>query len=192
MALPAQVCRQEISLLDALTGFRTGFRHLDGRVLSLACDAEVTQVREDLPAEALCMMCRADALSPRASSSALSLSSLSPSSALSLSSALSALKARRLASRPPGQPGQLRRIRGCGMPRPRGTGKGDLFLRMSVRFPRDPLAAEASRQLKQLLPRAANAGAARAPPPTPGERVYAMESVREEQEEAGAEAEFAF
>jgi len=126
------VCRQEISLLDALTGFRTGFRHLDGRVLSLACDAEVTQ------------------------------------------------------------PGQLRRIRGCGMPRPRGTGKGDLFLRMSVRFPRDPLAAEASRQLKQLLPRAANAGAARAPPPTPGERVYAMESVREEQEEAGAEAEFAF
>jgi len=123
------VCMHEVSLLEALTGFRTGFRHIDGSLLALSCETEVTQ------------------------------------------------------------PGQLRRIRGCGMPRLRGTGKGDLFLRMAVRFPRDPLAAEASKQLRQLLPRSATAASVRMPPPKPGERVHVMEAV---QEEDRADSEFAF
>ena len=79
------VCDFEVSLLEALTGFRTSMRHLDGQCVNLGCERQVTR------------------------------------------------------------PGQLRRVRGWGMPRRKAGGKGDLLLRFAVRFPSEPLAAEASR-----------------------------------------------
>jgi DnaJ-class molecular chaperone len=81
------LCGFEVTLLEALTGFRSSVRHLDGKTLNVACDDTVTR------------------------------------------------------------PGQLRRLRGWGMPRRKAAGKGDLLLRFAVRFPRDPLAGEASRYL---------------------------------------------
>ena len=126
----------EISLLEALTGFKTSFRHLDGRMLTLSCDGEVTR------------------------------------------------------------PGQLKRLRGYGMPRHRAGGKGDLFLRMAVMFPREPLTADASRSLQHVLPRRAGT----TPPLEPGAKVLRLERVEEEEaaglaaneDDSGAGAEWAF
>ena len=97
----------QVSLLEALAGFRQTFRHLSGDTLNLACEGMVTR------------------------------------------------------------PGELKRVRGCGMPRLRGVGKGDLYLRMAVRFPRAPLGTEATKTLRQLLPRTATASKRRAPPHAP-------------------------
>ena len=115
-------CAHELTLFEALTGFRSSLRHLDGRVLQMACDKQVTR------------------------------------------------------------PGQLRRLRGWGMPR-RGAGsKGDLFLRFSVRFPSQPLiGAEQTKLLQQLMPQTTS-GAAATPKSSAGARVYRLEDV----EEAGA------
>ena len=60
------------------------------------------------------------------------------------------------------------------MPRRGVGGKGDLFLRFSVRFPTHPLSAEAAKMLKQLLPRSVGTGGAA---PREGERVYKLETV---------------
>ena len=66
----------------------------------------------------------------------------------------------------------------------RGTaGKGDLFVRFSVRFPTHPLASEASKMLKQILPRSVASGGAG--PPPKGARVYHLETV-DDGSEAGA------
>ena len=110
-------CAHELTLFEALTGFRGSLRHLDGRVLQMACDKQVTR------------------------------------------------------------PGQLRRLRGWGMPR-RGAGsKGDLFLRFSVRFPSQPLiGAEQTKLLQQLLPKTTS-GAAATPKSSAGARVYRLEDV---------------
>jgi len=113
------VCQFELTLLEALTGFRSSLRHLDGRTLNLACDGEVTR------------------------------------------------------------PGHVRRVRGCGMPRRRAGGKGDLLLRFSVRFPEDPISGEAAKVLKQLLPRDAGSVA----PVQPGERMHRLETVELQGEE---------
>jgi len=107
------VCSLEVSLVEALTGFRTSLRHLDGSTLNLACEGEVTR------------------------------------------------------------PGQVRRVRGCGMPRRRAGGKGDLLLRIAVRFPSHPLDGDSGRLLKQLLPRDIGSS----PPLKPGERVHRLEVV---------------
>ena len=115
------VCNFELTLLEALTGFRSSMRHLDGRTLNLACDGEVTR------------------------------------------------------------PGHVRRVRGCGMPRRRAGGKGDLLLRFSVRFPDDPISGEAAKALKQLLPRDAGSTA----PVQPGERLHRLETVQIEGEQDG-------
>ena len=77
------------------------------------------------------------------------------------------------------RPGQVRRVRGGGMPRRRAGGKGDLLLRFAVRFPSDPIASEASRALKQLLPRDAGSTA----PVHPGERLHHLETVQVEGEQ---------
>jgi DnaJ-class molecular chaperone len=116
------VCAHELSLLEALAGFRTTLRHLDGNPLCLSCEGEVTR------------------------------------------------------------PGQLRRVRGWGMPRPRSGGKGDLYLRFSVRFPKEPLSDEACSLLRKLLPAVATAGGATA---RPEGRTYRLEAVggRETDEE---------
>ena len=80
------------------------------------------------------------------------------------------------------RPGQLRRIRGLGMPSRAGGSKGDMFVRFSVRFPTQPLAAENAKLLKQLLPRSAVGGAGPIKP-EPGERVHRPEDVRQEEDE---------
>lgn len=77
------------------------------------------------------------------------------------------------------RPGQVRRVRGCGMPRRRASGKGDLLLRFAVRFPTDPVAGESTRLLKQLLPRDAGSSA----PVQPGERLHRLENVAMENEQ---------
>ncbi len=56
----------------------------------------------------------------------------------------------------------MRRVRGCGMPRPRLGGKGDLFLQFSVLFPTKYMDGEACRMLRKLLPATASPGAASA------------------------------
>ena len=77
------------------------------------------------------------------------------------------------------RPGQFRRIRGCGMPRRRAGGKGDLLLRFAVRMPTNPISGEASRILKQLLP----PDTASSSPVQPGARVYHPEDVEVQQDE---------
>ena len=70
-------------------------------------------------------------------------------------------------------PGQVRRLRGWGMPRRGSARKGDLYLRFNVRFPTSPVAGEQAKLLQQLLPKAARPSAK----PAPGERVYRLEDV---------------
>ena len=109
------ICDQDVSLYEALTGYRGAVRHLDGQTVHVSCEREVTR------------------------------------------------------------PGQVRRLRGWGMPR-RGSGsKGDLYLRFNVRWPTSPVAAEQAKLLQQLLPRSAAAGKGGGPPA--GARVYRLENV---------------
>jgi molecular chaperone DnaJ len=63
---------------------------------------------------------------------------------------------------PPGtQPGHVFRLRSKGMPRLSGGGRGDLYVTVRVEIPRhlDPRAQELFRELAQLLPGQARAGA---------------------------------
>ena len=113
----------EISLHEALTGFRRPLTHLDGRRVWLE-DSEVSR------------------------------------------------------------PGQRKRLRGFGMPRFRGRGKGDLLVQLSVAFPTAPLTGESARLLRQLLPRNVAAGS-----PRQGEHLHRLQALTaEEEEEAEEEA----
>ena len=113
----------EISLHEALTGFRRPLTHLDGRRVWLE-DSEVSR------------------------------------------------------------PGQRKRLRGFGMPRFRGRGKGDLLVQLSVAFPTTPLTGESARLLRQLLPRNVASGS-----PRQGEHVHRLQALTaEEEEEADEEA----
>ena len=113
----------EISLHEALTGFRRPLTHLDGKRVWLQ-DSEVSR------------------------------------------------------------PGQRKRLRGLGMPRFRGRGKGDLLVQLSVSFPTAPLTGESARLLRQLLPRNVAAGS-----PKQGELVHRLQALTaEEEEEAEEEA----
>mmetsp|Transcript_44347 Transcript_44347/g.117104 ORF Transcript_44347/g.117104 Transcript_44347/m.117104 type:complete len:207 (-) Transcript_44347:66-686(-) len=109
------VVKHELSLYEALAGFRRSIRHLNGQQLWFSSESEVTR------------------------------------------------------------PGQLKRLRGFGMPRLRAAGKGDLLVHFSVRFPEGPLSADAARLLRQALPAAAAVGA-----PQSGERVHRLEVVEDE------------
>ena len=91
----------QISLLEALSGFRRPLRHLDGQ-LWMASDREVTR------------------------------------------------------------PGQRKVLRGFGMPRFRGRGKGDLVVHFSVLFPRAAYTGDQARLLRNLLPRDVSAGSPKA------------------------------
>lgn len=68
-------------------------------------------------------------------------------------------------------PGQVRRLRGRGMPSARSASKGDLLVHFNVRFPEQPLSADSAKLLKQILPRSA---ATESPMPRAGQRIYRL------------------
>ena len=46
------MCSQEVSLYEALTGFRSAVRHLDGRTVHMACEGEVTRLAQERDSDA--------------------------------------------------------------------------------------------------------------------------------------------
>ena len=72
----------------------------------------------------------------------------------------------------PTRPGQVRMLRGLGMPRYRLGGKGDMLLHFRVRFPERPISADAVAALRKALPRNAATES-----PLPGARQRVLELV---------------
>ena len=86
------------------------------------------------------------------------------------------------------RPGQVRRLRGYGMPRRRdeGGGRGDLLVPFDVRFPSVALYGENAQLLRQLLREKAGAGPG-APTPRAGDTLHALDDVGEGEGDGGAD-----
>jgi len=86
------------------------------------------------------------------------------------------------------RPGQVRRLRGYGMPRRRdeGGGRGDLLVPFDVRFPSVALYGENAQLLRQLLREKAGAGPG-APTPRAGDTLHELDDVGEGEGDGGAD-----
>ena len=71
-------------------------------------------------------------------------------------------------------PGAVRRLRGHGFPRYRQSGRGDLYLHLSIRFPEVAVSGEAASALRRALKGSAQTASPVAPA---GERVLKLEAV---------------